>query len=581
MIWIIGGIFLLLLMAVIAYSNKKVAKVIDELSFFKKAKSYNEEAILQFTDTNKIIFANSAAKNLFLLNSKNEFSIAQNKINLKTEHSVAKNFFELLKNTEVDKEHIASIKNATLVILGKIKEVNILIDKSEWKDKKTITAIIHTDMATNGSDVQKESMGSVDFLTALPSQFSAIKDINNAIVKEADSPKAFSVLVLGIDHFEDIQSTLGLEYTNQILKRIGQYFVNNPEENTKVYRMEHNKFLLHIKGLENEEEARHIAKKTLHLVSNIFRDNRQITLTASMGIAIYPDDGANAMKMIDSAYIALNKAQEKGVLSIEKFTQIEKNILNNELSINDEIEDGLRKKEFELYYQPIFDLNGDILMGAEALIRWNHPTKGMLSADKFLNIAEKTGHIFELSQYIFDEAIRTRQAWSTYVHKNFTITINVSLKELQINKLLPKLDILFEKYKVEKHTINLDVSEKTAMENIEKTIQDFQQLKDFGLSLSLEHFGAGYSSLKHLGQLPIDRIKIDRALISDLTSSISHQTTVKAIIELGHILGYEVAAEGVENSQEASILKMLKCNYAQGYLYAAPLSLVDFEILLA
>lgn len=581
MIWIIGGIFLLILIAVIVYNNKKVAKVIDELDFFTKAKAYNEEAILQFTQHNKILFANQSAKDLFLLNPKNEFSIAQNKINLKTEHKVAENFFELSKNSEVDKEGIVTIKNATLVILGKIKEINLLIDKSEWESKKIITCIINTETVTHAQKKDDSTMGAIDFLTGLPSQFAAVSHINTSVIDARDNFQSFGILVLGIDHFEDIQSTLGLEYSNQILKRIGQYFVNNPEKNIKVYRMEHNKFLLYISEMKNKEVAKHLAKKTLHLVSNIFRENQQVVLTASMGIALYPDDGANAMKLIDNAYIALNKAQKQGVLGVEIFTKEEKELLSDDLKINEEIQNGLRNKEFELHYQPIFDLDGEVLMGAEALIRWKHPTRGVLSADKFLAIAEKTGHIFELSQYIFDQAIEARHLWTPYVHKNFQITINTSLKELQINKLLPKLDVLFKKYKVEKHSINLDISEATAMDNVEKTIQDFQLLKDFGLSLSLEHFGTGHSSLKHLGLIPMDMIKIDRTLISELTSSIVCQTTVKAIIQLAHTLNYKVIAEGVETSEEASILKILLCDFAQGYLYAPPLPTEEFEALLA
>jgi EAL domain-containing protein (putative c-di-GMP-specific phosphodiesterase class I) len=187
----------------------------------------------------------------------------------------------------------------------------------------------------------------------------------------------------------------------------------------------------------------------------------------------------------------------------------------------------------------------------------------------------------DLGEYAFNEAIQQRQRCDSNVKDSFQITINLSLKEMQVEKLIPRLEILFDKYKIARSTINLDINEGVAMENIDKTANDFKLFKDFGLSIALDNFGAGYSSLKYLNMLPISMIKIDRSLIFDLTLNLKHQTTVKAIIELAHTLGYKVVAEGVETSQEASILATLNCDYAQGYLYSRPLPYSEFEALLA
>ena len=266
--------------------------------------------------------------------------------------------------------------------------------------------------------------------------------------------------------------------------------------------------------------------------------------------------------------------------NIEVFSTEDHVIHKDEIQINEDIRKGLIKSEFLLYYQPIFDLEGEQIIGAEALLRWKHPKHGLISADKFLEVAEKTGLIVDLGEYAFNEAIQQRQRCTRSVRDDFQITINLSLKEMQVEKLLPRLEMLFDKYKVDRNAINLDVSEGVAMENIDKTANDFKLFKDFGLSLSLDHFGAGYSSFKYLNMLPINMIKIDRSLIFDLTLNLKHQTTVKAIIELAHTLGYKVVAEGVETSQEASILAALHCDYAQGYLYSRPLPANEFEELL-
>ena len=252
----------------------------------------------------------------------------------------------------------------------------------------------------------------------------------------------------------------------------------------------------------------------------------------------------------------------------------------DEVKMNEEIRKGLKNNEFLLHYQPIFDLEGEQLVGAEALIRWKHPKHGLITADKFLSVADKTGLIVDLGAYVFNEAIKQRERLQLSTEQNFQITINLSLKEMDVEKLIPRLEVLFDKYKVDRSAINLDISESAAMENIDKTVRDFKLLKDFGLSLSLDHFGAGYSSFKYLGILPLDMIKIDRAFIFDLSLSLNHQKTVKSMIYLAHTLGYKVVAEGVETSQEASILSAMKCDYAQGYLYSRPLPALDFEELL-
>ena len=315
-------------------------------------------------------------------------------------------------------------------------------------------------------------------------------------------------------------------------------------------------------------------------VGNVYRNNNDIRLTSSIGIVQYPKDAANANKLIDNVYIALHKSQEQSESNIKLFNDEDQTVHMDEVKMNEEIRTGLNNNEFLLYYQPIFDLEGERIIGAEALIRWKHPKHGLITADKFLEVAEKTGLIVDLGEYVFNEAIQERQRCNTGSVKDFQITINLSLKEMQVEELIPKLEKLFDKYNVEKNAINLDISETSVMEYIDKTAHDFKLLNEFGLSLSIDNFGAGCSSFKYLAMFPLNMIKIDRSLIFDLTLNLEHQTTVIAIINFAHTLGYKVVAEGVETTKEATILKTLNCDYAQGYLYARPLPAADFEELL-
>jgi len=577
------GLLVMVALVILQYitSKKRLDTTFDELKFFKREKEYYEEAMMMFSSGFSIIFANQSAKNLFNLNSKNEIIGVGKKIQLQVNSGMREDFFDALEKLINTSEDSFKLENVFLIISGKEKKVNIYIDKSSWEINKTITCVIDVKKVQELEIPNEHKEGSIDFLTGLPSQFLALSDINTLVIESKKKSESFGIFLLGIDHFKDIQTTLGLGYTNQILKILAQYFIDNPNENIQVYRMESDKFVFLINGLDEDDLARTMARDIIVAVGNIYRDNNDIRLTSSIGVAIYPRDGGNATKLIDNVYIALDKAQSQSESNIEVFTTEDHVIHVDEVQMNEDIRKGLIKSEFLLHYQPIFDLEGEQMIGAEALLRWKHPKHGLISADKFLEVAEKTGLIVDLGEYAFNEAIQQRQRCGVGARDDFQITINLSLKEMQVEKLIPRLEMLFDKYKIARNTINLDINESVAMENIDKTANDFKLFKDFGLSLSLDNFGAGYSSFKYLNMLPIDTIKIDRSLIFDLTLNLKHQTTVKAIIELAHTLGYKVVAEGVETSQEASILEALHCDYAQGYLYSRPLPSNEFEELLS
>lgn len=558
--------------------QKKLSKVSDELKFFKKEKDHSDESMMILSKEYEIVFANQAAKRLFSLNEKNKVFGISKKIELQLGEDEPMDFFEALEKKNNTTEDNFHLNDAYLIVSDQKKKVNVYIDKSGWNINQTITCVIDTNVQTEMKDVYKA--GGTDFLTDLPSQFTALSDINALVIESQKNSESFALLLLGIDHFNELQATLGLNYTNKILKKMATYFRKNPQMNIKVYHMEGDKFLLVLNYVDTEEMARKIARKLVIDIVNYYKGNRDMRLTVSLGIVNYPVHGKNATKLINNVYAVLNHAQKESDANIEFFSNEHQFIRKDEVKMNEEIRKGLMSNEFLLYYQPIFDLKTEGMIGAEALIRWNHPEHGLISPDRFLDVAEKTGLIIDIGEYVFKEAIQDRKRWSGLQFKDFKVTINLSLREMQVDTLIEKLEALFEINEVDPKDFNLDISEDAAMSNIEKTAMDFKLFKDLGLSISLEHFGAGYSSLKHLQRLPLSVIKIDRSLIFDLSSNLEHQMAVKAIIELAHTLGFEVAAEGVETSSEVTILNGLKCNYAQGYLFSKPLPASEFQELL-
>lgn len=587
-IWMIlsavGSFMALATLSLITFRRYRteLALVSDELRFFKKEREYYEEAMLMLSNEGRIVFSNQAAKNLFSLNENNIMIDKDTKIELRLhKNKEPEEFFNLI--TQIQRENLDSFKlqHKEIIINGEANPVNIFIDKSGWFNQDTFTCVI--DMGSSHQvENQKgqEKEGSIDFLTGLPSQFLAMSDINTLVVQAQKKSEPFAIFLMGVDHFEDIQTTLGLTYTNRVLKKLGDYFKDKQDDFIRIYKMESDKFIFVIKNIREDEEIRKKARDFITSIGSIYQDSNEIRLTASIGVVGYPKDGTNAIKLIDSVYSTLKRGQKKGDANISFFDNDYKEVALDEIKMNEEIKKGIKRNQFLLYYQPIFDIVGEKMVGAEALLRWEHPDHGLISANQFLEIAEKTGLIVDLGAYVFEEAIKQREEWNDKVAKNFKITINLSLREMQVEALLKKLDTLFDKYNVTRNMINLDISETLAMENIDKTTSNFKLLSDFGLSLSMDNVGAGYSSFKYIGMLPLSMIKIDRSLIFDLALNKEHQKTVKGMIDFMHTLGYKVAAEGVETLQEVAILNTLSCDYVQGYLYSKPVPSGEFEKLL-
>ena len=579
---IIGSAVLLVIAGIFywVYQREKqqISNLQRDLNFFKKEKEYYDEGMFVLDQQNNIIFANGAAKKLFSLDDKNRMLPDAKKIELKIDSQNPRDFFEVLTEQVASHKGSFHLQNVLLVIAGKMQQVNIYVDKTAFNETVTCVIDMRTVAPAEAKSASKE--GGVDFLTGLPSQFTALSELNAQVMESQKNSESFALLLLGIDHFSELQTTLGLGYTNQLLKKIANFFIENPEENIKVYRMDCDKFMLVAEHVDDIEIARKVARKLILDISSLHKTESSVRVTASVGIAKYPEHGENATKLINHMYQALADAQHESDSNIEVFSLEQQAMHKDETKINEEIQRGLKQHEFFLYYQPIFNLETEEMVGAEALLRWNHPEMGIISADKFLNVAEKTGLIIEVGEYVFREAIKQRKFWDDNGLKKFKVTLNLSLKEMQVEKLIQKLEMLFEDNNVDPRAFNLDITEKAAMANIEKTMMDFKLFRELGLSISLDNFGAGSSSIKHLQLLPLSTIKIDRSLIFDLYSNLDHQITVKAMIDMIHDLGFEAVAEGVETSKESALLYDLGCDHAQGYLFSKPLPAAEFQDLL-
>lgn len=570
-----------IILGLIYWYNQRIHILLSDLQLFKKEKEYQHEVMMVVGENNVVHYANQAARTLFSLDKKYKKTHQNSNVALQIDSSSkAGDFFEVLRNEFKNKEHSFHLKNVLLGVSGKMKQVNIYVDKSIWSAEKTITCIIDMkNLEVVDSDTTQQD-GALDFFTGLPSQFSALTELNTLIMKSQNTTANFAVYLFGIDHFREFQSRLGLGFTNQIIRKIASYFEAKMDDGIHIYRMDGDKFLMLIKSISDDDLIREIAKDTILDIQNLYKDNSPISISSSVGIVKFPENGKNALKLINHVYIALGEAEKDNTANIELFSTDYQSIGRDIIRMSEEIRNALKNNEFVLYYQPIFSLENESLIGAEALIRWDHPTLGLIPADKFLDTAKQAGLMIDIGEYVFNEAILQRKKWDHQGLNNFQITLNISLEEMQVDALIEKLESLFKIHGVNPKDFNLDITEHAAMAHPEKTAMDFKLFRDLGLSVSIDHFGSGATSITYLEKFPLSMIKIDRALIFDLASSVEHQNIVKAIILLAHTLNIEVVAEGVETSKELEYLHEYNCDYAQGYLFSRPLPVKEFQELL-
>ena len=561
--------------------SKEIGRLKGEIKLFKNANEYQDEAVVVFSGDYKVLSANRAARKLLQLELFHQNMTPEKEIHIQVGHSDPQTLFEVIEKQGKITKGTIHLEKVVLTIEGLVHHVSLYIDHSKWNFKNSIICVFKDASSEFQEEENLKKLGEIDFLTGLHSQFKANSDINQLVIAAQRESKQLAFYIFGINNFEKMKITYGLAYANNLLKKFAEFLKGLEGENKFSYRLECDNFLYIIRDIEDEYDAlvkgREISKKT----SRFFKLNNKSThLTFSTGIVLFPDHGKNASKLIDHAYVALDLSKKKEDGSVEIFKQEKYDVQDDEMLMTEEMKAGLGKREFEVYYQPIIDLKTMEVGGAEALIRWNHPRLGLITPDKFIHLAEVSGLIMDIGEYVLKEVIRQHRHWSEFGFKDIEISINISARELLAYQLGEKLEQLFIDQKVDPRYFNLDMSECDAMEDVVKTDLEFSILKRIGVNLSIDHFGVGGSPIEQLQKLPIHALKIDRSLLENIDTDKYHQETVKAIIVLAHALNMEVVAQGIETKEQYTMLQKLGCDHAQGYIFSKPAPAFEFQELL-
>ncbi|MCQ8104544.1 EAL domain-containing protein [Methylomonas sp. SURF-2] len=413
-----------------------------------------------------------------------------------------------------------------------------------------------------------------DAVTGLPNQF-FFEDLLSLAIAEAERNNyQIAVMCLDIANFHRVDDSYGFKIGDQVLKVIANRLVKTAGSEGIVTRMAKDNFNIVHPRINDMLEAKQLAENIqAAILEPIVLNDFEIHLEANVGIGFYPADGVFAHELVQHAGIALNQAKADKLSNVRFFEREMNELLLSEIALTNDMRRAIDRNEFELYYQPQVDLGSGSVIGLEALVRWNHPVLGLLPPGKFIALAEESGLIVPLGNWILQRAILQAKEWvnAGITNTSLTIAVNVSAMQMQASTLVDLTENLLKETALPADCIELELTESLLMTNISETQALLKRLKDMGVQLSIDDFGTGYSSLSYLKQFSVDKLKIDKSFIDGVTSNPNDAVIVQATIAMAHSIGLKVIAEGVETEAQANYLRSLRCDQLQGYYFSHPL----------
>ena len=417
-----------------------------------------------------------------------------------------------------------------------------------------------------------------DVLTRLPNRLLFQDRMQHALAKARRTGDQVALIYLDLDRFKTINDSLGHAVGDRVLKEIASRLDRNVRESDTVARLGGDEFVIILEQVRDIETIAVIVQKfLLELGREIVIDDNRLFVTASAGISLFPDDEFDAEGLLKSSETAMYRAKERGKNTYQFFTQ-DMNARARELLL---LEGGLRQaleeEEFVLFYQPQIDLKTGDLIGMEALLRWQHPERGMVPPGDFIPLAEETGLIVPIGDWVLRTACCQLQSWVEQGFPRVRMAVNISPRQFRQTDLSDRIADALSEAGLDADLLELEVTEGMIMNDVEAAIETMQELRRMGVHLAIDDFGTGYSSLAYLKRFPIAGLKIDRSFVRDVTTDPNDAQIAASVIALAHSMKLRVVAEGIETEPQLSFLKSHRCDQGQGFLFSPPCPAADFE----
>jgi len=444
-----------------------------------------------------------------------------------------------------------------------------------------------TDITMNKAAAEEiKHLAFYDPLTGLPNRRLMVDRLNQALVFSARTGRDGAVLFLDLDHFKTLNDSLGHDVGDMLLQQVAERLVSCVREGDTVARLGGDEYVVLLEDLSEEApeaatQVEGVGEKILAALNQAYQlGQHEYHCTPSIGVALFSNHNQSQEELLKHADIAMYQSKKAGRNTIRFFDPKMQEVINTRVDLERELRKALDKHQLHLYYQIQVDVSGRA-MGAEALIRWLHPEHGLVSPFHFIPLAEETGLILPIGQWVLETACKQLKLWEQdEVTHDLTLSINVSAKQFRQADFVNQIHEAVERYGINPMLLKLELTESMLLDNIEDTVTTMNKLKEVGIRFSLDDFGTGYSSLQYLKRLPLYQLKIDQSFVRDIAVDSSDQAIVRTIIAMAHTLNLNVIAEGVETEQQQGLLFNNGCTHYQGYFYGRPVPIEQFEVLL-
>ena len=409
-----------------------------------------------------------------------------------------------------------------------------------------------------------------DALTGLPNRRLLEDRLTQALALSYRNRKQTAVMFVDLDRFKAVNDLLGHAAGDILLKEVAQRLVRQLRVGDTICRIGGDEFVVVLPELKRAADAAQVARKVLEQLSQpLMVEERELIVTPSIGIAVFPDDGRDAETLIRNSDAAMYHAKELGRANYQFFTAEMNQAASRRLALEADLRRALGRDELRVFYQPIVDARTGLVAAHEALARWQHPERGLVEPGEFIQLAEESGMILKLGEWVLRQACR----WATFigVERGLPVSVNLSPRQFNDPKLVHTVAAALRETGLPARLLQLEITETTAMQHTDVTLATLNRLKALGVSIAIDDFGTGYSSLSYLKRFPVDLLKIDRSFTTELPADADQCAIVSAIVALAHALELQVIAEGVENAEQREFLASCGCNFIQGHLTGAPL----------
>ncbi|HEX8692359.1 MAG TPA: EAL domain-containing protein [Longimicrobium sp.] len=410
-----------------------------------------------------------------------------------------------------------------------------------------------------------------DALTGLPNRRLLEDRLAVALAAARREGERVGIMFLDLDHFKVVNDSLGHPTGDRLLCDVGERIRTAVRGGDTLARLGGDEFTLLLPRLRRPDDAERVARKIVDALRGPYEvDGQEVFVTASVGVAVAPDDGADAETLIRHADIAMYRAKEAGRDAIKFFAPEMNERLRDRLELERTLRRALAQEQLRLHYQPVLEVASGRVIAVEALVRWQHPERGLLLPGDFLEVAEATGLIADVGAWVLAEACAQARRWSAEGHAHLSVLVNLSARQFLKTDMVEEVRSVLAETGLRPERLELEITESLAMRDAAATAAALRELKALGVRISIDDFGTGWSSLDYLRRFPIDTLKIDRAFIADVDADHGGATIASAIIAMGHRLGMRVIAEGVERPAQLDFLRAQRCDAAQGFLFARP-----------